>query len=227
MKKILDLDKRIPIANNPVDTIDKCRAYDADVRTSMIIPMARVVSLLTTYCRKDSNVLAVGCKTGLLSLQLLGQVPDIHVYGVEENDLFLQVAEENATLASLVNDHVMVEFQYAPLDDLYLEDNSVDIVFSFSSFHTWRDPEKTLRECNRICKDDGLVYIYDLDRDAEQGMISFIMQYMAKGHEEFMRELKAAYTVEEVAGILREAGLEQWVITSEAVNMAISSKKAV
>jgi len=224
-KKIFNLDSRIPIVGSPLNTIDKCRAYDADIRTSMIIPMGRVVSLMQQHCKKFSNVLEVGCKTGLLSLQLSGKVPNINVYGIEESDLLLQVAEENAMLAALVSSSSIVEFQYSSLDSLNIENDSVDIVFSFSSFHTWRDPVKTLKECSRVCKTDGLVYIYDLARDAEQGMISFLMQYMNKGHEEFMSEIKAAYTLQEVTDILKEANLSHWEISSEAVNIAISSKK--
>jgi len=170
-------------------------------------------------------VLEVGCKTGLLSLQLSGKVPNINVYGIDESDLMLQVAEENAMLASLVSSPSIVEFQYGSPESLNIENSSVDVVFSFSSFHSWRDPVKALKECNRVCKPDDLVYIYDLARDAEQGMISFLMQYMNKGHEEFMSEIKAAYTLMEATNILKEANLSHWNISSEAVNIAISSKK--
>lgn len=226
--KIFDLEQRIPCIKDEKESfgsIEKCRAYDIDIRTSMRVPLARVISLLSKFCKDGSQMLEVSCQTGLLSLMLGGEYPNVNIYGIEENNLLFQVAEENCVLAALTNSPAKVEFQQGILTELPIENDSVDVVFSYSSLHRWADPVKTLQECARVCKPDGLVLIYDLARDAEEGMISFILQYVSAGQEEFMKSLRAAYTTSEAKKLLRDAKLENWVVSSEAINLSIASKK--
>ena len=140
---------------------------------------------------------------------------------VDDNDNLLQVAEENAALAAIVNSPGMVEFKYAELEELPFPDDSFDVVYSYSALHKWNNPEKVISEIQRVCKDDGKVYLYDIARDSDEGMISFILQYISAGQEDFLRELRASYTTEEVKQILKNTGLDDWNVIADDVNLSV------
>lgn len=222
--KLFALENRVIAKQKCFDNIDTTRDYDIDIRKSMIIPMSNVSKKIAANTKENDKLLEVGCSTGLLSLMLGGIAPSCNIVGIENNDNMLQVADENACLASIVNSSAVVDFKYAQMEEIPFPDHSMDIVFSYAKLHTWDDPVKVLQEMKRVCKEEGLIYICDNARDADEGMISFILQYMSTGQEEFLTELKASYTTSEVQKILEECGMSNWTITQDGVNMVICNK---
>jgi len=222
-ERLFDLETRIE-GYDPFDSIEKCREYDRDSRTSMIIPMQHMMQLLEPYCRPGATFLEVGCAAGLMSLRLAGKHPEVDFYGIEQNDHFLPAIQENLIMANLVNYRGKFSYEWARYSKIPIEDNTVDVVFSFSSLHRWPNPLRAIRECSRVCKKDGIVLLYDLTRDAEDGMISFVLQYSGTGHEQFMGAMQSSFTKQEMVGLLSEAGLSHWQATSEVINLIVSSK---
>lgn len=220
-KKIFQLDSRVKEDMNYFDNIEISRDYDLNIRTSMIVPMGKVTTKVTGMCKEGDLILDIGCATGLLALRIGGQNEDVEITAVDDNDNLLQVAEENAALAAIVNSPGMVEFKYAELEELPFPDDSFDVVYSYSALHKWDNPEKVLQEIKRVCKDDGKVYLYDIARDSDEGMISFILQYISGGQEDFLRELRASYTTEEVQQVLKNAGLDDWKVVADDVNLSV------
>lgn len=220
-KSIFQLDKRIKEDINYFDTVEISRDYDLNIRTSMLVPMGKVTTKVTGMCKEGDSILDIGCATGLLALRIGGQNEDVEITAVDNNDNLLQVAEENAALAAIVNSPGMVEFKYAELEELPFPDDFFDVVYSFSALHKWDNPEKVLQEIKRVCKDDGKVYLHDIARDSNEGIISFILQYISAGQEEFLRELRASYTTEEVQQILKNAGLDDWKIVADSIDLYV------
>ena len=223
-KKIFDLENRVKEDINYFNNVEVSRDYDLNIRTSMIVPMGKVTTKVSGLCKDGDMILDIGTSTGLLALRIAGQNEDAEIIGVDDNDNLLQVAEENASLAAICNAPGMVEFKYAELEELPFEDNYFDVVYSYSAFHKWDNPVAVLKEIKRVCKDDGKVYLYDIARDSDEGMISFILQYINSGQEDFLRELKASYSVNEVKEILNKAGIEDWVVTADDVNLEIHNE---
>jgi len=222
--RLLDLAERVPIPS-PHDDIDKVRLYDLGMRRSALMAYKRPTERILAHVQDDmTDLVEVGFNTGLLSLHVAGKLPDLAVSGVEENQNLVDVAEDNLTLAVWANSAGDVEFEMAKLHRMPFPDDSADIVFSFSSLHRWRRPVETLKECARICKPGGVVIIEDMNRHAEEGHITFILQFVKEGGEEFMRSLQAAYTRDEVADLLKEAGLEDWQVAEEDLGLVISSR---
>lgn len=222
-ESIFDLEKRVQ-GYDPFDSVQKCREYDLDSRTSMIIPMQHMMKLLQPYCKPGATFLDVGCSSGLLSLRMAGKYPEIDFFGVEENDSFLKVIQENLIMANLLSYRGKFSYEWYRLNHLQVADHSVDVVFSFSSLHRWADPLGAIKECARVCKENGIVIIYDLTRDAEDGMISFILQYSGTGHEQFMGALQSSFTKSEMEDLLAQAGLSPWHATSETINLIVASQ---
>jgi SAM-dependent methyltransferase len=224
-RRMFDLEKRVSLADDLVDSLEKARGFDLSARVSMRFPMERVLVTLSPFFRRGSQVLLVGSQTGLLPLILGGCSPQTEFFGIEENPYLHQVAEENLALAVLARSPARVEFRCASMTDLPVDDREADLVISYLPLHRCSDPVKFFRECHRVCKTDGLVFIYDMARDAEEGIISFILQYVSVGHEEFMASLRASYTTVEVQDFLEKAGLGHWPIARESLNLRVTSKE--
>lgn len=220
---IFELEARVP-GHDPFDDLDKCRQYDRDSRTSMIIPMQHVMLLLEPYCRPGARLLEVGCATGLLSLRLAARHPEAEFYGVEENDAFCRVVQDNLVFANLLSYGGRFNYEWARYTRLPVADRSVDVVFSFSALHRWSDPLKAVQECARVVKPGGLVLLYDMARDADEGMILFVLQYTGTGHEEFMQAMQSAFTVPEMRGLLAQAGLPHWQVNAEGISLIVASQ---
>ncbi|MFE1250190.1 class I SAM-dependent methyltransferase [Streptomyces sp. NPDC058741] len=173
--RLLDLAERVP-RSSPHDDIAKVRLYDLGMRRSALMAYKRPTDRILAHVRDGmTDLVEVGFTTGLLSLHVAGKLPDLAVSGVEENQNLVDVAEDNLTPAVWANSAGDVEFEMAKLNRLPFPDGSADIVFSFSSLHRWRRPVETLKECARICKPDGVVIIEDMNRHAEEGHITFIL----------------------------------------------------
>lgn len=96
----------------------------------------------------------IGAGTGISSRLLADR--GVKVIAIEPNAAMRQVAEA----------HPLVEFRDGNAEHTKLEDNSVDLITCFQSFH-WFNPEPTLREFARILKPKGkLVAIWN-NRDRE------------------------------------------------------------
>lgn len=222
--RMFDLEQRTPLTTKKASSLEDARGFDLSARVSMFFPMERMVKIISPFCKKGSMVVNIGSQTGLLPLMLGGHNPDTKVLGIEENELFVSVAEENMMLATMIKFPGKVDFQLGCLTDISLEDNIADIVIGYMPLYRCGNPVNLLKECSRICKQDGFVFIYALARDAEEGAISFVLQYISAGQDEFMESLKAAYTSEEIKQFLQEAGLSNWIVQKESLNVVISSK---
>ncbi len=224
---LLDLAERVPLAQ-PFVNIEDVRTYDLGMRRSALMAFKRPSErIVAAYREGMSDLVDVGFNTGLLSLHVGGRLPDVAISGVEEFQNLVEVAEDNLTLGIWANMAGDVEFEMSKLSRLPFPDDSADIVYSFSSFHRWRRPVDTLRECARICKPGGVVLIEDVNRLAEEGHITFILQFVKEGGEQFMRALQAAYSPDEVRGLLAEAGLDDWHVVEEDLGLVISSQPVV
>ncbi|MGH3900173.1 MAG: class I SAM-dependent methyltransferase [Pseudonocardiaceae bacterium] len=222
-ERIFDLEERVPRAD-PFETVEHCRNYDRDIRTSMIIPMQHMMKLIMPHCTHTTEAVEIGCSGGLLSLRLASLYPAATFLGLENNDQFLAVAQENTIYANLLNYGGRFSSEWARYSRLPLADNSVDLVYSFCSINRWSRPEKAIAEAARVCRPDGTVILYDLARDADEGMISFVLQYAGGNHEEFMGALRSSFNVDEMATILTNCGLNDWVVTREGINLITTSK---
>ena len=222
-RRIFDLETRVP-RKDPFATVEQCRAYDRDSRTSMIIPTQHMMKILAPFCVQGANLLEVGAGSGVLSLRMAALFPRAAFFAVECNDNFLAVMQENMIFANLLSYGGRFGYEWARYSRLPVEDESVDMVFSFCSLNRWEKPVQSIRECHRVCKPGGIVILYDLARDAEEGMISFILQYTGANHEEFMGALRSSFSVEEMSKLLEEAGLGHWCVAREGINLIVSSK---
>jgi hypothetical protein len=75
-----------------------------------------------------------------------------------------------------------------------------------------------------VCKPEGVVILYDIARDADEGMISFILQYTGANHERFMNAVRRSFATAEMRAQLESLEFNDWSIACEGINLIVSSK---
>lgn len=223
-RRIFDLEQRV-FRKDPFETVEQCRTYDLDTRTSMIIPTQHMMKILAPFCRPGAKLLEVGAGTGMLSLRLASLFRDAEFFAVETNDSFLAVMRENTIFANLLNFGGHFSYEWARYSRLPIATASVDVVYAFCSLNRWTQPMDAIKECHRVCKPEGVVVLYDLARDADEGMISFILQYTGANHEQFMGAMRSSFSVDELRAELERISLGNWHVTREGINLILSSRE--
>ena len=108
-------------------------------------------------------VLDIGTGPGSLVLEIAKLNPGIEVVGIDMSKEMIAIAYENKNRV-LPEGHV--EFQVANASSIPFADEYFDFIVSTMSMHHWAEPEKCLKELARVLKKNGIVWIYDIRRDA-------------------------------------------------------------
>ena len=80
------------------------------------------------------------------------------VYGVDMTPEMIKKAQDNAKKYDYKN----VEFKLGDIEELPLEDNSIDVILSNCVINLAPDKEKVFKESNRVLKDGGKMFISDI-----------------------------------------------------------------
>jgi len=133
----------------------------------------------------------LGAGEGTFS-QLLAQRAE-RVIAVDNSDKMVAYGAELALRNGIVN----LDYRQGDLEDIPIEDGSVDLAFFSQSLHHAQRPPRAVREAWRILKPGGRIAVLDL----------------AEHHFEEARELYAdlwqGFSEVDILGFLEEAGFER------------------
>lgn len=106
-----------------------------------------------------SQVLDIGCGTGLLTVRIAEQHPQVDVVGIDASKPMIAVANKKRAGRNC-------HFQQALGEDLPFPESHFDLVTSALFFHhVDRDlKQRTLQEIRRVLKPGGMLLIADMDR---------------------------------------------------------------
>ncbi|MCR4368297.1 MAG: arsenite methyltransferase [archaeon] len=105
------------------------------------------------------TVLDLGCGAGMdcfLASKKVGEKG--HVIGVDMTAEMVERARRNAEKYGYKN----VEFRLGEIEDLPIEDNSIDVVISNCVINLSEDKEKVFREVRRVLRPSGRMFVSDI-----------------------------------------------------------------
>ena len=120
------------------------------------------IYLIETFNLNDKTILELGCGAASMTKKIASN-------GFGRNIIACEV-DEIQHLKNLELDIENVEFKLCGAQDIKVDDNSIDFIFMFKSFHHIPKEfmEKSLSEIKRVLKPNGLAYISEPLFDGEQ-----------------------------------------------------------
>lgn len=159
----------------------------------------------------------VGGGPGKLAIRLARMAPQAEVVSLDPSEEMVKLAGERAAREGLSG---RVRGALGSSEHIPFPDASFDLVVSTLSLHHWKEPVLALREIERVVKPDGRVLIVDARRDVALlpwlllKVIQRILPFAAlRRAGEPTGSFQSSYTPDEVAALLRLAGLSRWQVT--------------
>jgi len=121
--------------------------------------LARIVRRHVSQSRPV--ILDIGAGPGLLSLEILHQIPDATVVGVDPLTEMLVSAKENVQQS---NGHLF-EAVRGVSEKIPLKDSTVDCIVSRFSLPYWPQPDMSFSEMYRVLKSGGIVALEELNKE--------------------------------------------------------------
>lgn len=141
---------------------------------------------------------------GYVGLELARQLGSRSLTGCENSPLMVPIARKNAAEYGLAANYVL-----GSAADLPFADGSFDCVVSNGSLHEWETPRLVFDEIWRVLRPGGRFCVTDLRRDTalwKQWLLYLLVRYRPL-RAGLQSSMAAAYTVPELAGILRQTRL--------------------
>jgi len=125
------------------------------------------INYITKKLAYMSNITAadIGCGDGRYSIKLIEKLRNrLSLTCVDNNyEMLQQISKISSNFKNL-------QTKYAFAEKLPFDDNSLDCIFSFNAIHHFKINEFA-KECNRILKNNGLLFIYTRLKDQNESNI--------------------------------------------------------
>jgi ubiquinone/menaquinone biosynthesis C-methylase UbiE len=112
-----------------------------------------VLALASGIIQQPASILDVGCGTGKLLRGVASHWPEAQLIGVDPANNMIEVAKHLTPNAT---------FFTAMAETLPLQDSSVDLALSTTSFHHWQNQAAGLREITRVLRPGGYFILVDI-----------------------------------------------------------------
>jgi ubiquinone/menaquinone biosynthesis C-methylase UbiE len=127
--------------------------------TDLYIVLSTIVKNHTTT--PHPRILDLGCGPGLLSVEILKQIPDATVIGIDPLIKMLLLAKENTNKSGVQ----IFEPVLGLSEKIPLKDNSIDTIVSRFSLPYWKQPHDSFLEMYRVLRPNGKIVFEALNRN--------------------------------------------------------------
>jgi ubiquinone/menaquinone biosynthesis C-methylase UbiE len=185
-------------------------AEEFSIYMKKFIELYSVLSKIVKNHTRTSHpfIVDVGCGPGLLSLEILKQVSDATVIGVDPLKNMLSLAQENVKHSTGKGFIALLGVS----EKLPFRDACIDTIVSRFSLAYWKYPEESFLEMHRVLKPGGTLILEALNRDFPKWKLFCIKMGMLlkqAGQDVIRYHVDAyelAYTMESVENLLKNAG---------------------
>jgi ubiquinone/menaquinone biosynthesis C-methylase UbiE len=126
-----------------------------------------LINYITKKLASMSNIVAadIGCGDGRYSIKLIEKLRNrLSLTCVDNNyEMLQQISKISSNFQNLQTKQAFAE-------TLPFDDNSLDCIFSFNAIHHFKI-NKFAKECNRVLKNNGLLFIYTRLKDQNESNI--------------------------------------------------------
>ena len=187
----------------------------------------KLAQRLRSLAPENGAVLEVAPGPGFLAVEL-ARGGNLHVTGLDVSKTFVELAQKNAAAAG-----VSVDFRRGNASQMPFADNRFDLLVCRAAFKNFSEPEKALREMQRVLRPGGRGVIIDLRRDVPMSEIKRYANGLNLGvfsrwstllTFRFML-LKRAYTTEELERMVQATGFSRSNIETNAIGMEVWFEK--
>jgi len=174
--------------------------------TDLYIILSKTVKHHTTASRP--HILDLGCGPGLLSAELLKQIPDATVIGMDPLRKMLRLAQEHTEKS----DVRIFEPVLGVSENIPMKEQSIDTIVSRFSLSYWKQPHQSFLEMNRVLRPNGKIVFEALNREFPKWKLLGIKVGMLLNHagrdvtKYHADAYTLAYTQEEVEMFFKKAG---------------------
>ena len=179
---------------------------------------------LVRHGMTHGQALEIGHGPGYLGLEWLKQTTDTHLVGLDISPDMQALAQHNAATCGLTD---RTQYRLGSCDQLPFAQNLFDAVFTNGSLHEWANPRGVFDEIWRVLKPGGRYFISDLRRDMNALVRGFLWSVVrpASMRPGLISSIRAAYTPEEIRGLLANTLLKDARVAANALGFEISGFK--
>jgi len=165
--------------------------------------------LIADYAGRLNNVVDIGCGPGDVPIRLARAKASIRITAVDASGPMVRLARKAVDDAGLAERINVVQGR---VPGLVLDNYDYDAILSKDLLHHLPEPAVFWEQVKRLAKGETVIYVMDLSRPQTKQQAREIVESVS-GREaavlkrDFYDSLLAAFTVEEIAGQLGEAGL--------------------
>lgn len=178
----------------------------------------------------SGSILDLGTGPGYLPIEITKRAPDVSIIGIDLSRRLIKRAIENA-ISSGVEQRIW--FEPGDASDLSFENESFDLVISTGMLHMLKDPVQVLRECYRVLKKSGKVWIYDparvsaqIDQKKYWISLTFLEKLLYKAFILFSRiNPHHTYSREEVLELILNTGFEVYDLEQDGEEIKVKLQK--
>jgi ubiquinone/menaquinone biosynthesis C-methylase UbiE len=175
------------------------------------------------------RVLDVGTGTAQIPIALAPRRNDLRITAIDLAGHMLQLARRNVVQAGLT---AQIQLERVDAKVLPFAAGAFDAVISNSIIHHIPEPRTAFREMVRVLRGGGALFVRDLLRPPDlETLDRLVAAYAGEANEHqrqmFRDSLRAALSLEEVAGLLADAGLPpDWVRQTSDRHWTIAGTRA-
>ncbi len=190
-----------------MDTWEESIAYDAMDFTEVNNAFAELAVALGPM---SGQILDVGTGPARIPILLCQRRPQWQVVGIDLSKNMLLVGADNVKQASLES---QICLEYVDAKQMPYPDRHFDMAVSNSIVHHLPDPLPFLQELKRVLKPNGGILLRDLLRPEDEITVDAIVERVGPEYDTHQRQLFrdslcAAFRLEEIGELLKQAGLE-------------------